>query len=136
MEQNRTMTASAEDYLEAIYILSRKSDDVRVRVTDLATFLAVSKPSVTHAVGVLKDKGFLEHEAYGGIVLTPAGESCAVNVLRRHKMIQRFLMHTLGVSAENAEADACRMEHILSAETVEKMYAYLEKQTLQAGETV
>ena len=130
------MTASAEDYLEAIFILSQKSKNAHVRVTDLASFLAVSKPSVTHAVGVLKEKGFLEHEAYGGIVLTPAGESCAANVLRRHNMIQRFLVHTLGVSTENAEADACRMEHILSAETIDKMYAYLEEKTMQAGETV
>ena len=130
------MTASAEDYLEAIFILSQKSKNAHVRVTDLASFLAVSKPSVTHAVGVLKEKGFLEHEAYGGIVLTPAGESCAANVLRRHNMIQRFLVHTLGVPKENAEADACRMEHILSAETIDKMYAYLEEKTMQAGETV
>lgn len=130
------MTASAEDYLEAIFILSQKSKNAHVRVTDLASFLAVSKPSVTHAVGVLKEKGFLEHEAYGGIVLTPAGESCAANVLRRHNMIRRFLVHTLGVSKENAEADACRMEHILSAETIDKMYAYLEEKTMQAGETV
>ena len=130
------MTASAEDYLEAIFILSQKSKNAHVRVTDLASFLAVSKPSVTHAVGVLKEKGFLEHEAYGCIVLTPAGESCAANVLRRHNMIQRFLVHTLGVSEANAEADACRMEHILSAETIEKMYAYLEEKTMQAGETV
>ncbi|MGN0519671.1 MAG: metal-dependent transcriptional regulator [Candidatus Fimenecus sp.] len=136
MEQNRNMTASAEDYLEAIFILSQKEENARVRVTDLASFLAVSKPSVTHAVSVLKDKGLLEHEAYGGILLTPAGESCAANVLRRHKMIQRFLVHTLGVSEENAESDACRMEHILSAETIEKMYAYLEEKTMQAGETV
>lgn len=135
MEQ-KNMTASAEDYLEAIFILSQKSKNAHVRVTDLASFLAVSKPSVTHAVGVLKEKGFLEHEAYGGIVLTPAGESCAANVLRRHNMIQRFLVHTLGVSEANAEADACRMEHILSAETIEKMYAYLEEKTMQAGETV
>lgn len=136
MEENRTMTASAEDYLEAIFILSKREGDARVRVTDLASFLTVSKPSVTRAVGMLKEKGFLEHEAYGGIVLTPAGESCAANVLRRHKMIKRFLVHTLGVSAENAESDACRMEHILSAETVEKMYAYLEEKILQAGESV
>ena len=136
MEQTRKMTASAEDYLEAIFILSRKENDARVRVTDLASFLGVSKPSVTHAVGVLKEKGFLEHEAYGGIRLTPSGESCAANVLRQHNMIEQFLVHTLGVSEENAESDACRMEHILSAETVEKMDAYLETQTLQTGETV
>lgn len=135
MEQNKTMTASAEDYLEAIFILSRQGGNAHVRVTDLAAFLSVSKPSVTHAVGTLKEKGLLEHEAYGSIRLTPAGESCAANVLRRHKMIERFLMH-IGVSAENAEADACRMEHILSAETMEKMYAYLEQQTLQAEETL
>lgn len=90
-----------------------------VRVTDIARSLGVSKPSVTHAVAQLREKGLLRHEAYGGIFLTPAGESHAANVLRRHKMIRRFLL-TRSASAKRTEADACRMEHILSAETMEK----------------
>ena len=77
--------------------------------------------------------GSLTHAAaQRGIVHQPlkCGGKC-VNVLRRHKMIRRFLLDALGVSEAHAEADACRMEHILSAETMEKMYEYLEKQSVE-----
>lgn len=132
MENKRhNITASAEDYLETVFILSLENPENPVRVTDIAASLGVSKPSVTHAVAQLREKGLLRHEAYGGIFLTPAGESHAANVLRRHKMIRRFLLDTLGVSEALAESDACRMEHVLSAETVEKMYEYLEKQSVE-----
>lgn len=129
--KKHNITASAEDYLETVFILSVENPENPVRVTDIARSLGVSKPSVTHAVAQLREKGMLRHEAYGGIFLTPAGESHAANVLRRHKMIRRFLLDTLGVSEAHAEADACRMEHILSAETMEKMYEYLEKQSVE-----
>lgn len=132
MENKRhNITASAEDYLETVFILSLENPENPVRVTDIAASLGVSKPSVTHAVAQLREKGLLRHEAYGGIFLTPTGESHAANVLRRHKMIRRFLLDTLGVSEALAESDACRMEHVLSAETVEKMYEYLEKQSVE-----
>lgn len=129
--KKHNITASAEDYLETVFILSVENPENPVRVTDIARSLGVSKPSVTHAVAQLREKGLLRHEAYGGIFLTPAGESHAANVLRRHKMIRRFLLDTLGVSEAHAETDACRMEHILSAETMEKMYEYLEKQSVE-----
>lgn len=120
------MTASLEDYLEAVFVLGQNGS--AVRVTDLAQNLRVSKPSVNHAVKQLCEKRLAEHEAYGAITLTAAGETYAANVLRRHKMIKAFLISSLGVSEENAEADACRMEHVMSGETVDKLYEYLEKQ--------
>ena len=85
------ISASLEDYLEMIFILHRKGGEVRV--TDIASSLKVSKPSVNRAVGALKEAGLLEHEFYGTIALTPEGETRAAQVLRRHRMIRHFLHH-------------------------------------------
>lgn len=125
-KKNKNMTSSLEDYLEAVFVLSQKSRSVRM--TDIAEFLKVSKPSVNRAVNTLTQNGFLEHITYGDIMLTPEGESCAANVLHRHKLIKRFLMDTLKVDEENAENDACKMEHVMSPVTIEKLYEYLERQ--------
>lgn len=123
---NKIMTSSLEDYLEAVFVLSTKIDNVRV--TDIAEYLGVSKPSVNRAVNTLTQHGFLEHETYGSIKITPQGESYAANVLRRHKLIKQFLIKTLGVDEENAENDACKMEHVMSSVTIDKLYEYLERQ--------
>ncbi len=120
------ISASLEDYLEMIFVLYQKGGEVRV--TDLASALKVSKPSVHRAVGTLKEAGLLEHEFYGTITLTPEGETRAAQVLRRHRMIRHFLHHTLGVPAEIAEEDACRMEHVVSAQTIQHLYDYLAQQ--------
>ena len=120
------MTSSLEDYLEAVFVLSQKKDSVRL--TDIAEHLGVSKPSVNRAVKTLTEIGFLEHVTYGDILITPQGESYAANVLRRHKLIKQFLMNTLGVDEENAENDACKMEHVMSPVTIEKLYEYIERQ--------
>lgn len=121
-----SMTSSLEDYLEAVFVISKQRGNVRL--TDIAEHLGVSKPSVNRAVNTLTQNGFLEHITYGDIVLTPAGESYAANVLRRHKLIKQFLMETLGVDEENAENDACKMEHVMSPVTIEKLYEYIERQ--------
>jgi Mn-dependent DtxR family transcriptional regulator len=120
------MTSSLEDYLEAVFVLSSTIESVRV--TDIAEHLGVSKPSVNRAVNTLTQNGFLEHETYGNIKITPMGESYAANVLRRHKLIKQFLINTLGVDEDNAEKDACKMEHVMSTTTIEKLYEYLERQ--------
>ena len=120
------MTSSLEDYLEAVFVLSQQKGNVRL--TDIAEYLGVSKPSVNRAVNTLTQNGFLEHITYGDIIITPAGESYAANVLRRHKLIKHFLMDTLGVDEENAEKDACKMEHVISSVTIDKLYEYLERQ--------
>lgn len=126
MNNQYKMTSSLEDYLEAVFVLSNMKGSVRV--TDIAEYLGVSKPSVNRAINTLKESGFLEHIAYGQIVITPEGESYAANVLHRHKLIKQFLIDKLGVSEKRAEEDACKMEHVMSAETIEKLYEYLERQ--------
>ena len=120
------MTSSLEDYLEAVFIISKEKDNVRI--TDIAEFLGVSKPSVNRAINTLTQNGYLEHVTYGDIQITPQGESYAANVLRRHKLIKHFLIDTLGVDEKTAEHEACQMEHIMSSSTIDKLYEYLERQ--------
>lgn len=120
------MTASLEDYLEAVFVLSGSNS--QVRLTDIAAMLGVSKPSANRAVNTLTQNGFLKHEAYGAITLTPEGETYAASVLHRHKLLKHFLNGTLGVNEKTAEEDACKMEHVMSSETIEKLYDYLERQ--------
>lgn len=124
--ENYVMTSSLEDYLEAVFVLSKQKGNVRL--TDIAEHLGVSKPSVNRAVNTLTQNGFLEHVTYGDIMITPAGESYAANVLRRHKLIKQFLISELGVDEKIAERDACQMEHVMSPVTIDKLYEYLERQ--------
>lgn len=124
--ENYVMTSSLEDYLEAVFVLSKQKGNVRL--TDIAEHLGVSKPSVNRAVNTLTQNGFLEHVTYGDIIITPAGESYAANVLRRHKLIKQFLISELGVDEKIAERDACQMEHVMSPVTIDKLYEYLERQ--------
>lgn len=134
MEKNEThlldntkgmMTASLEDYLEAIYF--RGGSGV-VRVTDIAEGLGISKPSVHRAIHTLQDKGLVEHEHYGGLTLTEKGLAMAENIAFRHRTIKRFLTQILQVEPELAEEEACRMEHALSQETVDKLARFIEEQ--------
>lgn len=109
---------SLEDYLETIVILSEKG---KVRSIDVAKLMEVSKPSVNKAMNVLKEKGLIEQEAYGDIRLTTSGKKLADMVFNRHQTIRTFLEDVLKVSKENAEKDACKIEHIISEETFEKI---------------
>jgi DtxR family Mn-dependent transcriptional regulator len=112
------MTQSLEDYLEMVSFLS---DEGEVRVTDIATRLGVSKPSVLTALKTLEAQGLLEHERYRTVTLTQQGAVMASEIRDRHNFLTTFLRDTIGVSAETAEDDACKMEHILSEETLKKM---------------
>ena len=118
------ISSSLEDYLEAIFILVQQGGEVRL--TDIADFIGVSRPSVNRAVGTLKEAGLVEHESYGQISLSSKGKAQASKVLRRHLLIKRFLTDNLGVDERNAERDACRMEHVMSPQTIEKLYKYIE----------
>jgi DtxR family Mn-dependent transcriptional regulator len=112
------MTQSLEDYLEMVSFLS---DDGEVRVTDIATRLGVSKPSVLTALRVLEEQGLLEHERYRSVTLTAKGAVQASEIRGRHHFLTAFLHEVVGVDAETAEKDACKMEHVLSEETLKKM---------------
>ena len=117
------MTQSLEDYLEAIYMLIAGNHPAQVR--DVARMLAVKMPSVVKALHELKKLGLVTQQPYAAIELTAKGRRVAKLVLGRHTLIRDFLMK-LGVSRKNADKDACLMEHILSAETIDRIRIYTE----------
>ena len=113
---------SGEDYLETILILRQEKGTVRS--IDVAQRLVYSKPSVSRAMSILRADGYIEMERSGAIALTPEGERVALTMYERHRLLTNWLT-SLGVSAEVAANDACRMEHALSAETFECIKKYL-----------
>ena len=119
------LTGSLEDYLETIYILLKKSETVRI--TDIAKFLALSKPSVNRAVKTLKEANLVVHEKYGTITLTKKGEELAKGVYFRHKTLMNFLVDDLKIEPKTAEQEACRIEHDISEESLKKLIAYSKK---------
>ena len=96
-----------------------------VRVTDLADWLNISKPSVTRAVSNLKKRNLVEHENYGLLKLTPSGFLFARNIVLRHLVLRKFLCDLLGVEEEIAELEACKLEHSMSNGTIDKLKKYL-----------
>ena len=101
-------------YLEAIYILSRKKDFVRS--IDVSEYRNYSKPSVSRAVGLLKEGGYVLMDRDGGLTLTEAGRAVAEKIYDRHTTLTKFLT-LLGVDEEIAQDDACRIEHCISDES-------------------
>ncbi len=119
----RAMQKSGEDYLEAVLALNEANQ--KVRTTDVAARLGVSKPSVNRAMKVLANDGYIHQETYGDIHLTEKGRLKASQVYFRHKTLTSFLIEVLGVDAVVAEKDACLIEHDISSETMEKLASYL-----------
>ena len=119
------VSASQEDYLEVIYDLSHGTESVRS--IDIANLLGVSRASVNKRLSLLKDAGFVEHEPYGLVRLTESGCAVAKNVRERHNTLYKFLTDILGVDEDTADREACEMEHVISQDTSDKLYAYLSK---------
>ena len=117
---------SGEDYLEAILVLRQQKGTVRS--IDVAQYLGYSKPSVSRAVSILKSNGYLTMERDGRLERTPQGEANAQRVYERHRFLSQWLVK-LGVSPEVAAADACRIEHDLSAETFECLKEHVRRYT-------
>ena len=105
---------SGEMYLETILILSKKLSSVRS--IDIGEYMGYSKPSVSRAVGLLKSGGFITVDADGFIKLTDSGLEVAERIYERHTWIADFLV-SLGVPQDIATQDACRIEHVISAES-------------------
>ncbi|MDR0409694.1 MAG: metal-dependent transcriptional regulator, partial [Spirochaetaceae bacterium] len=93
----------------------------KVRITDIAARLGVSKPSVVTAIKTLKTQGFLIHKHYGDVLLTNKGKEKVAEIRSRYEFILFFLQNVLGVSKETADRESCRLEHIISEETLMKM---------------
>ena len=114
---------SAENYLEAIFILKNRKGSVRS--IDVATELGYSKPSVSRAMKLLREHDYITVEPDGAITLTPSGQTIAAQMYERHTFLAQFLMG-LGLDEETAKDDACRIEHVISAETFERLKAFIE----------
>lgn len=125
MEKKRHTTASGEDYLEAILVLQKKMG--MVRSIDLARHMGFSKPSISHAVGVLKNGGFLTMDENHFLHLTDVGREVAEKIFERHCFFTEQLI-AAGVDPKTAEADACRIEHIISDESFSRLKEAAEQE--------
>ena len=114
---------SAENYLEAILVLGQKNG--QVRSIDVAHYTGFSKPSISRAVGLLRDNGYVSIDQYGLLHLTDEGREIAESIYERHTVLTAFLT-ALGVEREVAAEDACRIEHVLSAETFDRLKKHAE----------
>ena len=119
---------SGEMYLETILILSRKNKIVRS--LDVAEYMGFSKPSVSRAVGLLKSGGYLVMDGDGHLSLTDAGRDVAEKIYNRHTLLTQYLMQ-LGVSAETAAEDACKIEHDISDESFNAIRRHAARQEKQ-----
>ena len=119
----REKKSSREDYLEAILIRTNRYG--ACRVTDVADQMGYSKASVSVALKKLEEDGCIVRDAWR-VVLTDKGQDIAQHIYDRHEFFAEWFKK-IGVSEENAEGDACRIEHVLSEESYEKMRVYLEK---------
>jgi len=117
-------TASMEDYLKAIALLSR--EDTGATVTNISKMLKVKKPSVTSALVKLSQRGLVEHQRYGSIELTPEGAKMAEDVSHRHSILCYLLTEILKVDPKIAEGDACRMEHTLSPSSLKRLDQFIK----------
>lgn len=120
------LTESVEMYLESIYLLEK--DQGHARVVDISNFLDISKPSVTKAMHLLRDKGLIHNEAYGHITLTEKGKTISREIVKKHNMIASFLETSLGLSSTEASDNACKMEHVISDEMMDAIKKYLEEE--------
>lgn len=119
------MTQSLEDYIEAVYVIASEADCGEACVGDVARLLKVKMPSVVKALHELKKLELVIQKPYSGIRLTAKGARVAKTVLNRHTLLREFLV-SLGVGRRTADRDACLMEHILSAETIDRIRIYTQ----------
>ncbi|MBP7507773.1 MAG: metal-dependent transcriptional regulator [Prolixibacteraceae bacterium] len=119
---------SGEMYLETILILSQIKP--KVRAIDVGEYMGFSKPSVSRAVGLLKNGGYITVDAKGYIALTEAGSEIANKIYDRHKLLTEFFMN-LGVDEKIATKDACKVEHDISEETFDAICRHAKKNCIR-----
>ena len=120
MPEKRKIHASGEDYLEAVLILQKQKGTVRS--VDVARHLEVTKPSVCNAVATLRDGGFLTMDEDYSLHLTDVGREVAEQTYEKHRFFTDRLIEA-GVDPDTAERDACRIEHVISDESFERLKA-------------
>ncbi len=126
--KNSNLTAGLEDYIEVIYIASIEHREIKG--VELAKMLNISRASVSEALAKLVSKGLIEYESYGNITLTKKGISLAKKVYAKHNILRAFFETVLGINTEEASENACKIEHIVSQDILDK----IEKLTLFCNE--
>ncbi|PID75299.1 MAG: DtxR family transcriptional regulator [Deltaproteobacteria bacterium] len=122
--ESKKLTDSQEDYLEAIFQISEEK--MAARAKDIATRLDVRASSVTGALKALSALGLVNYAPYDLITLTPAGKKVAVEIVHRHNALKSFFTTVLGVADEEADDAACKMEHSIPKDIVERLIRYAE----------
>lgn len=118
------LSASLEDYLEAILNLAGKSNFARSR--DIAKLLGVSRASVTGALRLLKKKGLANYKPYDYVTLTDSGRAAAAEIARKHKILKSFFINVLGVETDIAQKAACKAEHELGPEIIARLLCFID----------
>lgn len=116
--EKKSLSNSMEDYLEAVFLICNRKG--YARAGDIAEKMRVSGPSVTEMMKKLSEMGYISYKDHGVATLTEKGRKIAVAVRNRHTILKNFLQ-IIGVSENNAEIDACRLEHVLSDTALEKI---------------
>jgi Mn-dependent DtxR family transcriptional regulator len=125
------LSFTMENYLEAVYELSRDGDGARL--TDVAARLSVAKSTANIAMAALAEKGLVESGKYRRVVLTGAGCAMASEVAEKHKAIRRFFTAILNLDEKTADTDACAIEHVISDAAVEAMQGLLRGHLREIG---
>jgi Mn-dependent DtxR family transcriptional regulator len=125
MEGYLKIYESGENYLETILILHKEKGSVRS--IDVATELNFSKPSISRAMGILKNAGYINIDRSGNIHLTESGKEIANEIYERHQLIARFFVEALDVNQDVALRDSCRIEHVISPEVFQKIKDWLKR---------
>lgn len=116
---------SAEMYLETIYLFEKKQG--HAHVAEISKALSISKPSVTKAMDLLKNRLLINQDNYGPVTLTEKGRELSKEIYERHMIITQYLQESLNLSLEDAEENACRMEHVITESFMDSIKAFLDK---------
>jgi len=122
--ENANLSSSLEDYLESIFNLSKESNIARSK--DIAKSLGVSRASVTGALRVLKGKGLANYKPYDYVTLTEIGKTVAAEIAQKHNILEFFFIDFLGIEPNTAQDAACKAEHTLGPEIIEKLLCFIK----------
>jgi len=122
--ENANLSASLEDYLEAIFNLASESNIARSK--DIAKSLGVSRASVTGALRILKEKGLANYKPYDYVTLTETGRTTAMEIAQKHKILKSFFIDVLGIETNTAQKAACKAEHALGPGIIAKLLCFIE----------
>ena len=126
------LSASLEDYMEAIFHIIQEKN--AVRASDIAVRLGVSRPSVTGALRALVKQELVHHQPYDVITFTKEGEKIAKQIAQKHVVLKEFFTDCLGVGEAEAEEAACGMEHTLSQNILRQLVSFVERERAESGE--